>query len=65
MEYVSGDSRTNFDVQLEQALEVSEKDVKDASAGVLNDLKRFQKDKEADLRRYMVRISPYMIQTSG
>ncbi|KAJ5083900.1 hypothetical protein NUU61_008479, partial [Penicillium alfredii] len=41
-------------IQLEQALEVSEKDVKDASAGVLQDLKRFQKDKEADLRRYMV-----------
>ncbi|KAJ5189070.1 hypothetical protein N7472_008084 [Penicillium cf. griseofulvum] len=41
-------------IQLEQALEVSEKDVKDASAGVLHDLKRFQKDKEADLRRYMV-----------
>ncbi|KAJ6049221.1 hypothetical protein N7499_003943 [Penicillium canescens] len=41
-------------IQLEQALEVSEKDVQDASAGVLQDLKRFQKDKEADLRRYMV-----------
>jgi sorting nexin-41/42 len=41
-------------VQLEQALEVSEKDVKDASAGVLRDLKRFQKEKEEDLRRYMV-----------
>lgn len=41
-------------VQLEQALQVSEKDVRDASAGVLHDLKRFQKDKEADLRRYMV-----------
>ncbi|KAL4897951.1 hypothetical protein BDV59DRAFT_168957 [Aspergillus ambiguus] len=41
-------------LQLEQALEVSEKDVKDASAGVLQDLKRFQKDKEADLRQYMV-----------
>ncbi|PYI34243.1 putative autophagy protein Atg20 [Aspergillus indologenus CBS 114.80] len=40
--------------QLEQALTVSEKDVKDASAGVLQDLKRFQKDKEMDLRRYMV-----------
>jgi len=39
---------------LEQALEVSENDVKDASVGVLQDLKRFQKDKEADLRRYMV-----------
>ncbi|KAH8690207.1 putative autophagy protein Atg20 [Talaromyces proteolyticus] len=41
-------------VQLEQALRVSEKDVKDASAGVLQDLKRFQKEKEEDLRRYMV-----------
>jgi hypothetical protein len=40
--------------QLEQALEVSEKDVKDASAGVLKDLKRFQKEKEDDLQRYMV-----------
>lgn len=28
--------------------------MKDASAGVLQDLKRFQKDKEGDLRRYMV-----------
>ena len=44
------------DLQLEQALEVSEKDVKDASAGVLQDLKRFQRDKEADLRRYMVSL---------
>ncbi|BCR89300.1 sorting nexin, cytoplasm-to-vacuole targeting pathway/endosomal sorting [Aspergillus chevalieri] len=42
--------------QLEQALEVSEKDVKDASTGVLQDLKRFQRDKEADLRRYMVSL---------
>lgn len=33
---------------------MSEKDVKDASAGVLNDLKRFQKEKEEDLKRYMV-----------
>jgi hypothetical protein len=41
-------------VQLEQALEVSEKDVKDASAGVLKDLKRFQKEKEDDFQRYMV-----------
>ena len=29
--------------------------MKDASAGVLNDLKRFQKEKEEDLKRYMVR----------
>ncbi|SLM39390.1 sorting nexin-41 [Lasallia pustulata] len=41
-------------VQLEQALEVSEKDVRDASAGVLKDLKRFQQEKEEDLKRYMV-----------
>ncbi|KAL8739268.1 MAG: hypothetical protein Q9190_007862, partial [Brigantiaea leucoxantha] len=40
-------------IQLEQALEVSEKDVKDASAGVLKDLKRFQLEKEEDLKRYM------------
>jgi len=39
---------------LEQALDVSEKDVKDASAGVLRDLKRFQAEKEEDLKRYMV-----------
>ncbi|KAK2756682.1 Sorting nexin, cytoplasm-to-vacuole targeting pathway/endosomal sorting [Arachnomyces sp. PD_36] len=41
-------------IQLEQALEVSEKDVKDASAGVLRDLRRFQKEKEEDLQRYMI-----------
>lgn len=40
--------------QLEQALEVSEKDVKDATQGVLRDLMRFQKEKEDDLQRYMV-----------
>lgn len=39
---------------LEQALEVSEKDVKDATQGVLRDLKRFQKEKEDDINRYMV-----------
>lgn len=43
--------------QLEQALEVSQKDVKDASAGVLQDLKRFQAQKEEDLRTYMVSTS--------
>lgn len=42
-------------VQLEQALDVSEKDVKNATAGVLKDLKRFQHEKEDDLQRYMVR----------
>lgn len=41
-------------VQLEQAKVASAQDVKDASASVLKDLKRFQKEKEDDLRRYMV-----------
>ncbi|KAI9888320.1 MAG: Sorting nexin, cytoplasm-to-vacuole targeting pathway/endosomal sorting [Vezdaea aestivalis] len=41
-------------VHLEQALVVSEQDVKDASAGVLKDLKRFQQEKEEDLKRYMI-----------
>ncbi|KAL2213645.1 sorting nexin-41 [Sarocladium strictum] len=40
--------------QLEQAQVVSERDVKDASASILKDLKRFQHDKEEDLRRYMI-----------
>jgi hypothetical protein len=40
--------------QLEQAKAASEQDVKDASAGVLKDLKRFQAEKEGDLKRYMV-----------
>lgn len=44
-------------MQLEQALEVSQKDVKDASAGVLKDLKRFQLEKEDDLRRNMVSLT--------
>lgn len=33
---------------------MSEKDVRDASFGVLQDLKRFQLEKEDDLKRYMV-----------
>ncbi len=45
-------------VQLEQALGVAEKDTKDASAGVMQDLRRFQGEKENDLRRYMVRNLP-------
>ncbi len=32
----------------------SAQDVKDASASVLRDLKRFQREKEDDLKRYMV-----------
>lgn len=42
-------------VQLEQALTVAEKDTKDASEGVMKDLRRFQSEKENDVRRYMVR----------
>lgn len=48
-----GKTKDSLD-QLEQALEVSEKDVKDATQGVMKDLKRFQKEKEDDLTRYMV-----------
>ena len=40
--------------QLEQAQVAVEKDVRDASASTLMDLRRFQKEKEDDLRRYMV-----------
>jgi sorting nexin-41/42 len=50
-------------VQLEQALEVSRKDVKDASIGVMKDLQRFQKEKEEDLKRYMV--SQSLVPTTG
>jgi len=40
--------------QLEQAQVASAQDVKDASASVLKDLKRFQREKEDDLKRYMI-----------
>ncbi|KAF2677885.1 sorting nexin-like protein-41 [Lentithecium fluviatile CBS 122367] len=43
--------------QLEQALKVAEKDTKDASNGVLKDLRRFQEEKENDLRRYMMEFA--------
>lgn len=36
---------------------MSETDVKDASQDVLKDLKRFQSEKEDDLKRYMVESS--------
>ncbi|MBE3041571.1 hypothetical protein IMZ48_03120 [Candidatus Bathyarchaeota archaeon] len=42
--------------QLEQAKVAVERDVKDASASTLMDLKRFQGEKEDDLRRYMVGV---------
>ncbi|SPO02823.1 related to Cvt pathway protein CVT20 [Cephalotrichum gorgonifer] len=40
--------------QLEQAQVAVERDVRDASASTLMDLKRFQREKEDDLRRYML-----------
>lgn len=40
--------------QLEQAQQASEQDVRNATAGILKDLKRFQLEKEDDLKRYMV-----------
>ncbi|RDL34392.1 PX protein [Venustampulla echinocandica] len=40
--------------QLEQAQMASEQDVRDASTGILKDLKRFQAEKEDDLKRYML-----------
>ncbi|KAF1964181.1 hypothetical protein BU23DRAFT_562153 [Bimuria novae-zelandiae CBS 107.79] len=43
--------------QLEQAVVVAEKDTKDASSGVLKDLRRFQAEKENDLRRYMIEFA--------
>lgn len=43
--------------QLEQALQVSEKDTRDASQAVMKDLKRFQGEKEEDIQRYMVCLS--------
>lgn len=45
-------------LQLELAVVVANSDVKDATAGVLKDLKRFQGEKEEDLKRYMVCSSP-------
>lgn len=42
--------------QLEQAQQASEQDVRNASAGILRDLKRFQAEKEDDLKRYMVSV---------
>lgn len=44
-------------VQLEQALGVAGRDTKNASSGVMKDLRRFQEEKENDLRRYMVSSS--------
>ncbi|KAK0666188.1 putative sorting nexin-41 [Cercophora samala] len=48
--------------QLEQAQVASAQDVKDASASVLKDLKRFQKEKEDDLKRYMLAYAKSQIE---
>jgi hypothetical protein len=48
-------------VQLEQALGVAGKDTEDASAGIMKDLRRFQAEKEDDLRRYMVSFDSCLI----
>ncbi|KAI6821731.1 putative autophagy protein Atg20 [Hortaea werneckii] len=50
--------------QLEQALEVAQHDVRDASSGVLTDLKRFQAQKEEDLRAYMMNFAKCHIEWS-
>lgn len=49
---------------LEQARVVAAQDVKEASASILNDLKRFQYEKEDDLKRYMVRLHPQHLSLS-
>ena len=43
--------------QFEQAIEVAQKDVRDASKGVLQDLRRFQGMREGDLGGYLVCIT--------
>lgn len=48
--------------QLEQAQVASAQDVKDASASVLRDLKRFQREKEDDLKRYMIAYAKSQIE---
>ncbi|SPQ22755.1 ef20537b-1365-406e-be30-ea67b3ae15b6 [Thermothielavioides terrestris] len=48
--------------QLEQAKIASAQDVKDASASILKDLKRFQREKEEDLKRYMLAYAKSQIE---
>ncbi|KAL2019534.1 hypothetical protein VTK56DRAFT_9568 [Thermocarpiscus australiensis] len=48
--------------QLEQAKVASAQDVKDASASILKDLKRFQREKEDDLKRYMLAYAKSQIE---
>ncbi|KAI9047966.1 hypothetical protein LZ554_007768 [Drepanopeziza brunnea f. sp. 'monogermtubi'] len=47
---------------LVQAQKASEQDVRNASAGILKDLKRFQAEKEDDLRRYMLAYAKSQIE---
>ncbi|KAK8055927.1 PX domain-containing protein [Apiospora rasikravindrae] len=47
---------------LEQAQVVAAQDVKDASGSILKDLKRFQGEKEEDLRRYMLAYAKSQIE---
>lgn len=49
-----GKTKENIN-QLEQAQKAAGRDVNDASFGILRDLKRFQAEKEDDLKRYMAR----------
>ncbi|KAM0284842.1 hypothetical protein ACHAQH_001763 [Verticillium albo-atrum] len=48
--------------QLQQAQVASEHDVRDASLSILKDLKRFQDEKEEDLRRYMLAYAKSQIE---
>ncbi|KAK1828427.1 mRNA capping enzyme alpha subunit-like protein [Podospora conica] len=48
--------------QLKQAQVASAQDVKDASTSVLKDLKRFQREKEDDLKRYMLAYAKSQIE---
>ncbi|XXH05110.1 H(+)-transporting V0 sector ATPase subunit c [Hypoxylon texense] len=48
--------------QLEQAQVAAAQDVKDASASILQDLKRFQHEKEDDLKRYMLAYAKSQIE---
>ncbi|KAJ9154784.1 Sorting nexin-41 [Pleurostoma richardsiae] len=48
--------------QLEQAQVAAAQDVKDASASILKDLKRFQREKEDDLKRYMLAYAKSQIE---
>ncbi|KAI2472073.1 hypothetical protein F4781DRAFT_385222 [Annulohypoxylon bovei var. microspora] len=48
--------------QLEQAQVAAAQDVRDASGSILQDLKRFQNEKEDDLRRYMLAYAKSQIE---